>query len=139
MKRTTLLTIIAVAVLVVFGGIVLSKNNTNQPNSTETDHASMNQKSDSKTNEKPKENEIFIQDFAYSPESLTIKKGTTITWTNKDEAHHDITPIEMSDNFKPSKLLAQGESYSFTFESAGTYNYKCSPHPYMKGTVVVTE
>jgi plastocyanin len=87
----------------------------------------------------PKANEVIINDFALNPEKMTVKKGTTVTWTNNDPARHDIMPDEESANFKPSQLLAKGDSYSFTFGAAGIYNYHCSPHPYMKATIEVTE
>ncbi|MDQ3065149.1 MAG: plastocyanin/azurin family copper-binding protein [bacterium] len=87
----------------------------------------------------PEENEIIIQDFAFNPETTTIKKGTTLTWTNQDSARHDIMPDNPSNDFKASELLGKGESYSFTFNTVGSFSYFCSPHPYMKATVVVTE
>lgn len=84
-------------------------------------------------------NTINIKDFAFSPETLTIKKGTTVTWTNQDDARHDITPVGDASDFERSELLEQGESYGFTFNNVGTYEYICSPHPYMTGTIEVTE
>lgn len=82
---------------------------------------------------------VAIQNFAFSPAKIRVKKGTTVTWTNQDSARHDITPDQPSDAFKASELLAQGESYSFTFNTVGTYSYYCSPHPYMKASVEVVE
>ena len=82
---------------------------------------------------------VDIQDFSYQPEKIIIKKGTTVTWTNQDSARHDVTPDQPSADFEASELLAQGESYSFTFNTVGTYSYFCSPHPYMKGVVEVVE
>lgn len=84
-------------------------------------------------------NTVQIRDFAFGPEKITIKKGTTITWTNHDDAHHDVFPTSGASDFTASKLLAKGESHSFTFNQVGTYTYKCSPHPYMKASVEVTE
>lgn len=84
-------------------------------------------------------NSISIDDFAFNPAKLTIKKGTKVTWTNNDDARHDITPTGGASDFLASKLLTNGESYEFTFNTVGTYTYKCSPHPYMKGTIEVTE
>lgn len=80
-----------------------------------------------------------IKDFAFGQKTLKIKKGTKVTWTNRDEARHDVTPDTESAAFVASKLLGQGESYSFTFDTAGTYSYICSPHPYMKASVEVVE
>jgi plastocyanin len=82
---------------------------------------------------------VAIEDFAFSPSKLTIKKGTTVTWTNKDTARHDVTPDNETADFKASKLLAKGESYSVTFNSLSTYTYICSPHPYMQASVEVVE
>ena len=84
-------------------------------------------------------NEVAIKNFSFGPNKLTVKKGTKITWTNMDDAHHDITPTSGATDFVASHLLAKGETYEFTFDTVGTYSYKCSPHPYMKGAIEVTE
>lgn len=81
-------------------------------------------------------NEVIIEKYAFSPKLLTVKKGTTVTWTNKDIAKHTVT----GKNGGPaSALFGQGESYSYTFDTAGTFDYFCEPHPYMTATVEVTE
>ena len=67
---------------------------------------------------------------------MVIKKGDIIIWTNKDSAPHTAT----GDNGGPdSPTLGTGQSYSFTFTSAGTFTYHCNFHPSMKGTVMVTQ
>jgi amicyanin len=76
--------------------------------------------------------QVTIKDFAFGPSSLTVKKGDTVTWTNQDSAPHQIAGT----NFK-SEMLSNGGTYSFTFNEAGTFDYHCSIHPLMKGTVVV--
>jgi len=78
---------------------------------------------------------INIQNFAYSNTALTIKQRDIITWTNKDSARHTVTSDSGSE--LDSELLDKEESYSHTFNTAGTYNYHCTPHPYMKGKVIV--
>ncbi|MFE0186784.1 cupredoxin family copper-binding protein [Streptomyces sp. NPDC059008] len=80
-------------------------------------------------------NHVMIADFAFSPATLTVDKGTTVTWTNEDSAPHTVT----SDGSGPlnSPTLDTGGSYTFTFNSAGTYNYYCDIHPSMQGTVIV--
>ena len=132
MKKPVILIVIIVAVLGVIGlGVTRSDKPIDMHDSMQT-HTT--------TKEMPKANEVYIQDFSFTPNKLTIKKGTTITWTNKDAAHHDINPDkDYGDAFKPSKLLGKGEAYSFTFNTAGTYSYHCTPHPYMKATIEVTE
>lgn len=82
---------------------------------------------------------VEIKDYSYNPGTRTVKKGTTVTWTNQDAVRHDVAPDTVTDEFKKSELLSKGESYSVTFNRTGTYTYHCSPHPYMKGTITVTE
>ena len=81
---------------------------------------------------------ITIQNFTFSPTTLTVPAGSTVTWTNLDTADHAIA----SDSGSPvsffSSSLPQGGTFRFTFTSPGTYSYHCSIHPSMKGTVVVT-
>ncbi len=80
---------------------------------------------------------VLIQDFNFQTPQLAVKKGTTVTWMNKDSARHNV----VGDNGKgpQSELLSQGQSYTYTFNEAGSFSYKCEPHPYMKGTVTVTD
>lgn len=78
--------------------------------------------------------EVSMENFAYKPATLAIKKGTTVKWTNNDNVAHTVT----SDKFD-SKELQPGQSYSFTFNDAGEVGYGCSLHPAtMKGSVAVT-
>lgn len=84
-------------------------------------------------------NEVTYKGFAVSPKTLTVKKGMTVTWTNQDDAMHDVTPNEETDDFKASELFGKGGTYKVTFNNVGNYSYNCSPHPYMKGTIEVTE
>lgn len=76
--------------------------------------------------------QVTIQNFAFSPASITIKKGDTVNWTNQDGPTHTVTGSGFD-----SGRLAPGKSYSFTFSDAGSFSYQCNIHPSMKGTVVV--
>ena len=131
MKKIVIPLLVAVFVT---GAIVFIRENPN--GSTRTNDLSVSENENMKS---PGLNEVIIKDFSFSPKTLKVKKGTTVTWTNRDSAGHDIMPDSPSDAFKPSQLLSNGESYSFTFEKPGVYEYYCSPHPYMKGTIEVTE
>jgi amicyanin len=77
---------------------------------------------------------ISIDNFTFNPQKLTVKAGTTVTWTNKDDIPHAIATA--SKQFK-SKTLDTDDAYSFTFTTPGSYEYFCSLHPHMTGTVVV--
>lgn len=83
-------------------------------------------------------NEIWIQNNAFVPASLTISAGTTVTWVNKDAVTHTAT----SGTGTPSGTFNSGnmstnQTFSFTFESASTYAYYCMLHPAMTGSIIV--
>ncbi len=77
---------------------------------------------------------VTIADFAFSPATLTITAGDTVTWTNNDQVVHTATSTTGAFD---SGDLDQGESFSFTFTNPGTYDYLCTPHPTMTGQIVV--
>ncbi len=77
---------------------------------------------------------VAIENFTFHPQALTVKAGTTVTWTNKDDIPHAIAAV--GKQFK-SKVMDTDNSYSFTFTTPGTYAYFCSLHPHMTGTIVV--
>ncbi|HEV2927474.1 MAG TPA: cupredoxin family copper-binding protein [Propionibacteriaceae bacterium] len=77
---------------------------------------------------------VTIADFAFSPPTLTITAGDMVTWTNEDQVVHTATSTNGSFD---SGDLAQGQSFSFTFTTPGTYIYLCTPHPDMTGQIVV--
>jgi plastocyanin len=79
---------------------------------------------------------VNISGFAFSPAELTIKIGTTVTWTNQDSVVHNVLA---TDNSWGSPDMNQGDTFSHTFDKAGTYTYRCSFHPGMKGTITVID
>jgi plastocyanin len=79
--------------------------------------------------------DVEISGFAFNPSTLTIPKGATVIWTNKDSAPHTI--ISDSGNEIMSDSISKGETFAHTFNIPGTYSYHCSIHPSMKGTVIV--
>lgn len=88
----------------------------------------------------PGANEVFIQNIAFSPQSITVTAGTTIKWTNKDNVAHTVssgTPGSPNGIFE-SGNLNNGGTFSFTFNTKGTFPYYCKLHQdTMTGTVVV--
>lgn len=79
--------------------------------------------------------QVTIRSFAFGPQAITVRAGTTVTWVNRDAEPH--TVISDSDKFR-SEALDTGDSFSVTFDRAGTYGYFCSLHPHMTGAVTVT-
>lgn len=149
MNKNILAIIIAAVAVLAAGVLVLNSGN---KNNNSTDMADMNMPTSSVSNGSnpmmsEQTNEVIsgtatvdMFNFEFTPKKVTIKKGTTVTWNQKDDTRHDVAPtMDYGDAFVPSKLMKKGESYSFTFNTAGTYTYICSPHPYMKGTIEVVE
>lgn len=81
---------------------------------------------------------VNIKDFAFNPSTLNVKVGTKITWVNNDSAQHKIVPVS-NEAGPSSNVLNQNDTYSYTFETAGTFEYKCAFHPSMIGSVVISE
>jgi plastocyanin len=77
---------------------------------------------------------INIDNFSFTPVAVTVKAGTQITWTNRDDIPHTVVS---SDNEFKSKALDTDDKFSFTPTKPGTYNYFCSLHPKMTAKVVV--
>ncbi|OGO04726.1 MAG: hypothetical protein A2Y73_07065 [Chloroflexi bacterium RBG_13_56_8] len=85
------------------------------------------------------EAEVVMRNISFQPAEITVASGTTVTWINEDSAPHTITSGTRNN---PSGLFNSGSvsgggSFSFTFDKAGTYDYFCSIHPGMNGTVIV--
>jgi len=78
--------------------------------------------------------EVKMEGMAFSAQTVTIKVGDTVNWTNMDQAPHNATAVDKS--WKTS-TFATGESGSVTFTTAGTFPYICTVHPNMTGTVIV--
>jgi len=84
-----------------------------------------------------KQNTIEIKDFAFNPQTITVKSGQTITWINRDEEPHTVVSVEKQ--FKKSSALDTDQSFTITAGTPGTYTYFCSVHPKMTGTIVVVK
>ena len=77
---------------------------------------------------------VTIDNFVFEPARVTVKVGTTVTWTNHDDIPHTVAAKDRA--FK-SKVMDTDESFAFTFATPGEYSYFCSLHPHMTGTIVV--
>jgi plastocyanin len=126
---------IIIAIVVVLGGAITivavnhdSSNNMNM---------NMSSSASSQSTAKPvATNSVVLTNYAFSPSVITVKVGTKVTWTNKDDVHHTVTAD--SGTGPASSDFGQGQTYSYTYTKAGTFTYHCVLHPYMHGTVVVT-
>ncbi len=76
--------------------------------------------------------QVTIKNFAFEPGTVTIARGSTVTWANQDTTTHT---VKFGD--EESKPLGKGQTYSKTFDTPGTFDYACGLHPSMKGKVIV--
>jgi len=137
---------IVIIILIIGGavyGLTRSKNNndnnstTNQTNNSQ--NSQNNQPQSNQSSQAPTStNAVTIQNFAFSPGDITVKKGTTVTWTNKDTTAHTVSEMD-SQKGPDSGDLNPGGTYSFRFDQTGTFKYRCNIHTYMLGTVTVTD
>lgn len=87
---------------------------------------------------------VAIVDYAYGPATLTVVRGTTVTWTNTGRVPHSVTsddPLGFDSSpacaLLASQCLQPGQTFRFTFDTVGTFGYHCKLHPFMHGTVIV--
>ena len=117
-----LIGIIVAAALAIGGYFILNNNNNMSSNSSNT------------TTQSSVPGMVTIQSYAFSPSTVTVNKGDTVTWLNKDSVTHRIVANDGSFDLGDQ---ASGSSVKFTFTKSGTFNYYCSIHPSMKGVVIV--
>ena len=77
---------------------------------------------------------VEIAHFTFKAQALTVKPGTTVTWTNADDIPHTVVS---KDGLFKSKVLDSGDKFSFTFAKPGQFGYFCSLHPHMTGVIIV--
>jgi plastocyanin len=129
------LILILTAIVIVAGGIAIAKSgdDSDMAMSGMTHNTAM-----TGTKQPVAKNMVIIDNLAFGPESLSVKVGTTVTWRNDDTASHTITFEDSSLADQSSDLTAPGKTFKHTFDSAGTFSYHCTPHPFMKAKIIVT-
>jgi amicyanin len=80
---------------------------------------------------------VTLKNFAFQPSTLTVEKGTTVTWVNDDSVGHTVTSND--GKFPSSGTLNQGDTYQVQFNAPGSYDYHCAPHPFMTGKINVNQ
>jgi plastocyanin len=130
MKTGVIISIVIVLLIVLIGGFLLMKPTNNTPINPSNNQTPVNSgNADNSLN-------IEITNLAFSPSNLTIKKGQTVIWINKDATiRHTVTSDAGSE--LASDALAKDQTYSHTFNQAGTYNYHCNFHSAMHGFIIV--
>ena len=85
---------------------------------------------------KADEHQVVIDNFAFSPRTLTVSVGAKVTWVNRDDVPHTATAKGKPRAFHSGTLDTDGQ-YSFVFKQPGTYDYFCAVHPHMTGKIIV--
>jgi len=136
MKKIVLFLILLAAVLLISGCVQQPQQPTATPTATPVATTQV-----ATTAAPAQTNVITIKNSAFSPPTLTIKAGTTVTWINEDSEPHKVTsdphPAHTDLPELVSGDLSKGQSYNFTFTKTGTFGYHCHLHPFMKGQIVV--
>jgi plastocyanin len=144
MRKFLPIALVIVVIAIIVGVAAGHKNDKNTGNTTtppansSNDMSNMNSSNSSSNSSTPSSTDkVSIENFSFSPATITVKKGTTVTWTNNDTTAHTVTAD--SGNAFDSGTMEQGKTFSHTFDSAGTFKYHCTLHSDMHGTVTVTE
>jgi plastocyanin len=128
-RRTVFSIIVALALIIALGAGIKALANTSNNMANYNTFNNMNNNPPNTGTIK----EITIGPLGFGPSSLTVTAGTTVVWTNQDTVTHSVA----SGQFPSSGTLNPGESYSYTFNSPGSFNYSCAIHPSETGTVTV--
>lgn len=127
MKKNISLAVVLIAVLITGGCSLYGNSQTSAPRPAPAPTAAQPAAAPQDNT-----NAINIENFSFNPGTLTVKKGTSVTWTNNDAAPHTIKSTAFN-----SAVLNKEQSFSFTFNDAGTFSYSCSIHPSMTGEIIV--
>lgn len=83
---------------------------------------------------------VEMRDLRFVPQGIRVKPGTTVTWVNRDVALHNVSSIDSIFLSTSQGDMAQGDTFTYTFDRPGTYRYQCTfHHPTMNGVVIVEE
>jgi plastocyanin len=135
-----LIAVVVVIILAVGGWLAFgNKSNDNSSNTTSTSSNASQQSNTTPNNQQQTSasGKVSIQNMQFTPSQVTITKGGSVTWTNNDSTTHTVTDDLSNVGGPNSGNIAPGESYSFTFDKTGSFQYHCSIHPSMRGTIVV--
>lgn len=139
--KTTLVIVLVIIAALIAGGIYLLTTQGSSSQNTQTDNPAGNGPTgnnpslNNSPSPQPKTYNIEISNFAFSLSTLTIKRGDIVVWTNQDSTSHTITSDSGSE--LGSSPLSNGQAYSHTFNTIGTFDYHCSIHPSMKAKIIV--
>jgi plastocyanin len=133
---------VIIVILLIAGGVVAlnhksSYNTNNTPSSNGYSQNSSNNNSSTSNSQTPAAGSVEIKNMMFTPSQITVQKGAKVTWTNNDNVAHTVTDDLSNVGGPASAQIPAGETYSFTFTKTGSFQYHCTIHPSMRGTIVV--
>jgi plastocyanin len=135
MRKSTWVAVVIVLIVAVGGAVAL--NNKSSTNSAPTQNNSSTTSTATNSDQKPAAGTINIRDMMFTPSQITVKKGATVTWTNNDSTTHTVVDDLSNVGGPHSDDIQPGSSYSFKFNKTGSFQYHCTIHSSMRGTIVV--
>ena len=135
-----LITLVVIAFLVVIGWAVYShEKGYNQPSSNPpaASPSTSNNTGGTTGGTSSSTGAVAIRNMMFTPPQITVQKGGTVTWTNNDSVAHTVTDDLSNVGGPDSGTIQPGASYNFTFNKTGSFQYHCTIHPSMRGTIVV--
>ena len=134
---------IIVVVLGVGGWFIYDHNKSNNnssngnTNTTGTNQSNTNSSTTNSNQSVASTGAVTIENMMFTPSQITVAKGGTVTWTNNDSVPHTVTDDLSNAGGPASGDIQPGKTYSFTFDKTGSFQYHCTIHPSMRGTIVV--
>lgn len=128
------LLILVVMLVLVAGGWLIYTQGISDDNSSS---GSTSSQTPSSNNTAQKAGAITIKNSMFTPSQISVQKGDTVTWTNDDTTTHTVTDDLSNVDGPSSGDIQPGSTYSFTFNKTGSFQYHCTHHPSMRGTIVV--
>lgn len=134
MRRSTVTIIVILLIIVAAAAIAVGhkSNNNSSPTTSNT-----NSSTSGASGKQPMAGTINIRNMMFTPSQITVAKGGTVTWTNNDTTTHTVVDDLSNVDGPHSGDIPPGGKYSFTFNHTGSFQYHCTIHPSMRGTIVV--
>ncbi|HET6863840.1 MAG TPA: cupredoxin family copper-binding protein [Candidatus Saccharimonadales bacterium] len=132
---------IVIVIIIAAGGWAIfgrgNKSNNSIYGSSNKNTAPVSNQSNNSASQSQGTGSVSIQNMMFTPSQVTVAKGAKVTWTNNDSVTHTVVDDLSNVGGPNSGDIAPGATYSFTFNKTGSYQYHCSIHPSMRGTIVV--
>jgi plastocyanin len=129
--------LVAIVVLIIVVGGAVALNHNSKTNNNPAPATNNSTTSNSSSTQASSTGQVEIKNMMFTPSQITIQKGGTVTWTNNDTMTHTVTDDLNNVGGPASGEIQPGSTYSFTFNKTGSFQYHCTIHSSMRGTIVI--